>query len=153
MKTSCFTIFICFHARILFLSGKKLLQIISEKINKVILILSIMLKKWPNIHQKPCSIYSARLFQTLCMRVNLSSQFLTPPPFKWGMANFCLKNQKLGSTIVVIWRGGGGADGIFLWGWGREWVGANQLQLFSDLPFFLRNMKNKKYKFFSYIVQ
>lgn len=102
MKTSCFTIFICFHARILFLSGKKLLQIISE----VILILSIMLKKWPNIHQKPCSIYSARLFQTLCMRVNLSSQFLTPPPFKWGMANFCLKNQKLGSTIVVIWRGG-----------------------------------------------
>ena len=144
MKTSCFTIFICFHARILFLSGKKLLQIISEKINKVILILSIMLKKWPNIHQKPCSIYSARLFQTLCMRVNLSSQFLTPPPFKWGMANFCLKNQKLGSTIVVIWRGAGG---------GREWVGANQLQLFSDLPFFLRNMKNKKYKFFSYIVQ
>ena len=106
MKTSCFTIFICFHARILFLSGKKLLQIISEKINKVILILSIMLKKWPNIHQKPSSIYSARLFQTLCMRVNLSSQFLTPPPFKWGMANFCLKNQKLGSTIVVIWRGG-----------------------------------------------
>ena len=102
MKTSCFTIFICFHARILFLSGKKLLQIISE----VILILSIMLKKWPNIRQKPCSIYSARLFQTLCMRVNLSSQFLTPPPFKWGMANFCLKNQKLGSTIVVIWRGG-----------------------------------------------
>ena len=119
MKTSCFTIFICFHARILFLSGKKLLQIISEKINKVILILSIMLKKWPNIHQKPCSIYSARLFQTLCMRVNLSSQFLTPPPFKWGMANFCLKNQKLGSTIVVIWRGGGGGGGgIFFWGGG-----------------------------------
>lgn len=124
MKTSCFTIFICFHARILFLSGKKLLQIISEKINKVILILSIMLKKWPNIHQKPCSIYSARLFQTLCMRVNLSSQFLTPPPFKWGMANFCLKNQKLGSTIVVIWRGGGGwhffggvGEGV---GWGKS---------------------------------
>ena len=149
MKTSCFTIFICFHARILFLSGKTLLQIISEKINKVILILSIMLKKWPNIHQKPCSIYSARLFQTLCMRVNLSSQFLTPPPFKWGMANFCLKNQKLGLNNCCNL----GGNGIFSWGWGWEWVGANQLQLFSDLPFFLRNMKNKKYKFFSYIVQ